>query len=534
MKKIILLLVVFLLLSNTQTFGQQVPKNYVVVEIGTGTWCGYCPGAAMGADDLVENGHQVAIIENHNGDSYANSASNARNSYNDVPGFPTTYFNGQFQLVGGNATTSIYDLYLPKYNAAKSIMSDFTLDMSYTHVGLDYSVTINLDEVADYSNSNLRVHLALTESHIPENWGGGLTEVNFVNRAMYPSASGTSYSGGTQTITINFTASAAWDLQHSELVAFVQDYGTKEILQVDKKTLAEPVGTNNVNIAGVEDIPDNCDGVIVPTVLVQNYGTEELNSFTINYSINDGATTGSYDWSGSLGTFDTEHVVLEGIDVDVLAENSITFEVLEVNGTSDDDISNNTYEAGFYLAHQMSDDVLNIHINADANGDEKTWTITNSAGVVVQSGGPYENNVAVNESINLSPDCYEFKLYDSGNNGGSPVYVYDSASYMLIQSNGFYGSSLSCNFSVSDTESDHDEAFANTLIYPNPTSTSLNISNAEGLDVSLFDVLGREVLTRKNIALDEVIDVTTLQEGTYFIKLSNAYLSKTERLIIKK
>jgi hypothetical protein len=47
----------------------------------------------MGADDLVANGHDVAIIENHNGDSYTNAASNARNSYYGISGYPTAVFD---------------------------------------------------------------------------------------------------------------------------------------------------------------------------------------------------------------------------------------------------------------------------------------------------------------------------------------------------------------------------------------------------------------------------------------------------------
>ena len=41
-----------------------VPRNLVVVEVATGTWCQYCPGAAMGCHDLLNNGHPVAIIKN--------------------------------------------------------------------------------------------------------------------------------------------------------------------------------------------------------------------------------------------------------------------------------------------------------------------------------------------------------------------------------------------------------------------------------------------------------------------------------------
>ncbi len=42
---------------------QTVPREMVIMEVGTGTWCTYCPGAAMGADDLLANGCRVAVME---------------------------------------------------------------------------------------------------------------------------------------------------------------------------------------------------------------------------------------------------------------------------------------------------------------------------------------------------------------------------------------------------------------------------------------------------------------------------------------
>ncbi len=82
---------------------QQVARQKVIVEIGTGTWCQFCPGAAMGADDLVANGCQVGIIEYHNGDSFTNDASNYRNSsYYSITGYPTTHFDGVLEYVGGD------------------------------------------------------------------------------------------------------------------------------------------------------------------------------------------------------------------------------------------------------------------------------------------------------------------------------------------------------------------------------------------------------------------------------------------------
>ncbi len=72
MKKHLLILV----LMGAISLMLAVPRNLVVVEIGTGTWCQYCPGAAMGADELTSNNKPVAIIENHNGDNFANTYSN--------------------------------------------------------------------------------------------------------------------------------------------------------------------------------------------------------------------------------------------------------------------------------------------------------------------------------------------------------------------------------------------------------------------------------------------------------------------------
>ncbi len=61
------------------------------------------------------------------------------------------------------------------------------------------------------------------------------------------------------------------------------------------------------------------------------------------------------------------------------------------------------------------------------------------------------------------------------------------------------------------------------MIYPNPTSTTLNLkftNDLNGLvDVKIFSVLGKQVITKN--ALNS-IDVSALQAGTYFIKIKNA------------
>jgi hypothetical protein len=89
------------------SYSQPVPRQKVVFEIATGTWCVFCPGAAMGAADLISNGHDVAIIKYHSGDAYQIPASTARISYYGVSGYPTTKIDGTLTHVGGNANNSI-------------------------------------------------------------------------------------------------------------------------------------------------------------------------------------------------------------------------------------------------------------------------------------------------------------------------------------------------------------------------------------------------------------------------------------------
>ncbi len=223
---------------NTYT----TPRDMVLVEIGTGTWCQYCPGAAMCADDLIENGWNVAVIENHNGDPFANSYSDARNSYYGINGFPTAVFDGQQQFVGGDHTQSMYEYYLPIYQSRAPINSAYTVGIFGTQTGNDYNLTIRVHKVATTPPyNNLVLQLALTESDIAYIWQGQ-DSLNFVERTMAPGATGTPLdfsSGDIQDILLNFTMNASWVADHCELVAFIQNNDNKEILQGTKLALQD-------------------------------------------------------------------------------------------------------------------------------------------------------------------------------------------------------------------------------------------------------------------------------------------------------
>lgn len=219
---------------NTYTTAREM----VILEIGTGTWCVYCPGAQMGGEDLVNNGHSVAVIEHHNGDPFTNSYSNARNTYYGINAFPTAVFDGVDYFIGGSNTQSMYQNYLPIYQNRKAIMSAFTVDIFGTNSGLNYNIQIRLNKIAAIPPTwnNLVVHLVLTETDIPFSWQGQ-TQVDYCQRLMIPNENGTPVdliNNSFIEIPLTFTKDASWVTDKCQLSAFIQNLNTKEILQGDK------------------------------------------------------------------------------------------------------------------------------------------------------------------------------------------------------------------------------------------------------------------------------------------------------------
>ena len=192
----------------------------------------------------------------HNGDTFTNDYSNARNTYYNISGFPTAVFDGVITYVGGSNTVSMYPDYLPLYEARKDKNCAYTVEIFGTNTGLNYNVQLRVKKLATVpaSYDNLVVHLALTESNIPFSWQGQ-TEVNNAERLMAPDQNGTplNFNGGNEVIiTLPFTINAAWVVNNLELVAFIQNLGGKEILQGSKVAVPQlqPLPVELVSFTG--------------------------------------------------------------------------------------------------------------------------------------------------------------------------------------------------------------------------------------------------------------------------------------------
>ncbi len=234
-----------------------VDRELVIIEVATGTWCQFCPGAAMGVDEMHEEGLFVGVIEYHNGDDYETTESAARIAYYGITGFPTAVFDGVISVVGGSATQSSYPTYLPKYETRIGVPSLFGIDAQYYNTGgNNYQVSIDAEMIETYPwlTNDIVLQVALTESHIPENWLGQ-TEVNFVCRDMIPTENGTSldFAGSaTQSVILDFTIPSNYVMDNLELIVFIQDNTTQEILQGHMAWLftgiEEVIGENEIAV----------------------------------------------------------------------------------------------------------------------------------------------------------------------------------------------------------------------------------------------------------------------------------------------
>ena len=185
---------------------------------------------------MVENGHNIAVIEYHGGDDYETTESMSRITYYALTGYPTAWFDGVITHVGGNATQSLYGTYLPLYEtrAAKVSLFELSVVPEYTG-GTDFNFVVTANNIYQYPGQNVALHAVAIESHIPDNWLG-LTEVNFVCRKMLPNEMGTDLDFTSQSLyEVDLSLDwNGWDVDNMGLVVFLQDNDTKEILQATK------------------------------------------------------------------------------------------------------------------------------------------------------------------------------------------------------------------------------------------------------------------------------------------------------------
>ncbi|MCF8366300.1 MAG: hypothetical protein K9H16_10995, partial [Bacteroidales bacterium] len=354
----------------------------------------------------------MAVIANHNGDSLANVYSNARNTYNGVSAYPTTKFDGVVSHVGGGSS-SLYALFLTKVNQRNAVLSDFTIDLEFEHLtGNDYHATVTIEKVAPYSGTNLVLQMVVTESNLDINWGLG-DDVNGVNRLMVPNQNGTPVSfanGDIQTVELNFTMEGFWAEENCELIAFLQDNSSKEVLQADLKTMAVAEFGLDAELADVLNIPEKlCLGILEPVVKIKNKGADVLTSVNINFKAN-GELVYTFPWTGELEFPLMETVEIPEFSFQALTENEIEVYLTDPNNGVDQNPDNNSITR-MLEATTVCTEYISLLLKTDANPQQTSWECLDPQGEVVGSGGPYTQSYQyIKDTGNYLAVCFGKKV----------------------------------------------------------------------------------------------------------------------------
>ncbi len=221
------------------TENTNIAKNLVVVEEMAGTWCSACPAAANGCEELVSNEHPVAIIAYHVDDEFETMAGRERiTDFYEITNLPATFFDGlDPYTAGGGANSSTYAPYA--ITVEEKFLINTPVALSFKNTFLDtlnqiFSTIIEIEAVGRVYGNDHSLHIVLTESYIEHEWLG-LNEINFTERAMY-SVNGVlgipidMEQGDIIEENITFELSPNWNLENCQVIAFIQNNQTKEIL----------------------------------------------------------------------------------------------------------------------------------------------------------------------------------------------------------------------------------------------------------------------------------------------------------------
>ncbi len=538
MKKTLFIVVALLLTLNI--FAQQVVKSHVLIETCTEDGCIYCPAAQEGMEYLVNQGYNVIPLHYHYG-NIGNSDGNTRMSFYGLSGFPTSYFNGHLEDVGGGSTQSRY---VNDYNSVKNETTSFivSIDSVRSPDHVNYSVYVKVKKIASYTGTNIKLITAVTESYVSYNWEG-LDHISYLERGMYPNANGTAISlneGDSTTVELDFAISNDWNVDSLYFVAFAQDMSNKEVLNVDMKELFAPVGQDNVGVFAIEEPqPDQiiCRQALAPVVTIKNYGLNDLTSCDIKTVIN-GDTVGTYHWTGTMSPGESATVSLDPMEYNQQENNTLEIIATNPNGATDPAEEDNTQSTTFVKSDETTN-VVYLDMNTGQWGFEIYYQLLDSAGNVIAESGTLSGNQPVQDTFIVPLNqCAYFELNDSYGNGFNNDAGYctltDGYGNQILNVSGNFGYNTEFIYRATTEYTDIENKEVSTFaVYPNPASKLVNVRFAKVGDynVKIYSADGRLVksLNMQNSAMQS-IDISSLPAGIYYVKTDNL---KTQKLIVK-
>jgi len=511
------LLFSFALLVSVLTVMSQSQRQMVLSEDFTSTLCTYCPGCAMGMDDLLSNGKLVAVIASHSNfgssDPFKNTYSLARNAMYNVQAYPTVSFDGWDQYTGGSHSTSMYNSYVPLYNNCLALTSPVDMSMVVTNSGLNYTVVVTLTKTDVISSTTNILYFFVTQSNITYNWEGQ-THLEHVNRLMVPNANGTAVdftSGNIQTVTLNFAMDPSWPIADCEFIAAFQDKDAGQGNQSGTSS-GYPIKKYKVYQAIKRGVIDLTVDFSASQTTIPKDGSV---TFTNNTSGGYIGTNETYQWSFPGGTPD----VSTDKNPTVVYSDCGTHDVmLIVNRGGQID----TVNKPLYIQVGTIVNVLAIPNDTTSGSQPITLDATTAGATYLWAPGG-----ETTPSITIDPAVVGVGAHIYAVTVNTP----DGCSQYII-------SRIFFNDNVGFAQNKTD---LSTLIYPNPNhgnfTLEMNSLIPQNIDISIFNSLGMKVYSENGVSfsgkLVKPINLNNVPVGVYYLSIRNSGKNIVQKFLVK-
>jgi len=222
----------------------------------------------------------MLTITYHGSDPFSNADGNARITYYAISGYPTTYTDGVFSLVGSyDNVRQDSAVFANNYNRRRINASPLSITVTgkYNQVARTGQVKATVTNTSGSAITSHKLRYVIVET-VPYNWQWTDTCWE-VGRKMLPNASGVDISlnpGEAKADSQSFTMGSGWVVAKTWMVAFVQNDANKEIRQGGWTPLTSFTGVEGG--APAEPVENG-------TVLAQNRPNPSRGSADIAFSL---------------------------------------------------------------------------------------------------------------------------------------------------------------------------------------------------------------------------------------------------------
>ena len=562
-----IIIVIILFMSSfvaAQTIVSTNPENKkIILEEYTGIYCTYCPDGHAIAQALKDQyPNDVFLINIHEG-GYAEGltpdfttqwGTNIVGQSNNGGAYPSGTINRQYfsdlSMGGGTAMGR------GQWNTAASRVLD---QSSYVNVGVEASINVQNNELTvhvegyytgDSPQSTNYLNIALMQNNtLGTQTGGGMgSDYNHMHRLVHMLTGqwgeviSTTSTGSFIDETFTYTIPAEYneigvELSELEVVAFISES------QQDIISGAEAIPTyegleysNDASLLSIENnLNGNCGETASPVIVIQNSGTDPINSLSIEYSINSGSSE-TYNWSGSLASLASTSIELPAINYSPSDTNSINITI-----SDDDNNQNNSNVFNFNQSSSYDTAIVTLNLVTDNYASETSWQLTDSSGYIVAQNGSLSNASTYSTEIEIpaSDECYTFTINDTYGDGiccayGTGSYSITDDSGNTIISGGEFSSIDTSTFRVGESLGINSFTDNNLKIFPNPSNGIFTIKTSlDNSTYQIYNLIGQYVKSGSIINGSNLIDLRNSIDGVYFMTIQAKNGEKTGYKLIK-